>query len=125
MDPKLTRILQEAAPTFYGQPIPEYGLDRYGFECKDGWFNILLDLGKKADLSGVRLFQVKEKFGTLRVYADDPTPEVKALIAKAEALSETTCETCGMPGSLRKKSSGWVYTACDMDVVTLPGASHA
>ncbi len=55
--------------------------------------------------------QVKEKFGTLRFYMDHATPEMNAMISKAEAKSAVTCEQCGETGSLR--SGGWMRTLCD------------
>lgn len=55
--------------------------------------------------------QVKEKFGTLRFYVREATPEQYALIEFAEAMSARTCEKCGSPGTPR--AGGWVRTLCD------------
>lgn len=54
--------------------------------------------------------QVKEKFGGLRFYADGVTPEHRAIINFAEAMSERTCEECGARGMLYP--IGWVRALC-------------
>lgn len=56
--------------------------------------------------------QVKEKFGTLRFYVREATPEQYAYITFAEAMSARVCEKCGAPGVQR--SGGWVRTLCDL-----------
>lgn len=56
--------------------------------------------------------QIKEKFGTLRVYAStEGSDEVWALIKKAEAESAKICEECGKPGE-HKEEAGWYRTRC-------------
>ena len=64
------------------------------------------------DPSISRASQVKEKYGTLRFYMTTSSDEMEKLIDVAEKLSETTCELCGMPGSLRD-DCGWYKTRCD------------
>jgi hypothetical protein len=107
----------------------------WGFECGDGWYNILdklcgniqshidwsiknhaWDLEK--DSKNVRPIvpqviaaQVKEKFGSLRFYYDGGDDYISGLSSMAESMSMVTCETCGAPGKTRGK--GWYYTACD------------
>lgn len=60
--------------------------------------------------------QVKEKFGTLRVYMDGCNEAVSAYITFAEALSGSTCEKCGAPG--RRQGRGWIRTLCDTHAKT-------
>lgn len=89
----------------------------YGFCCGDGWYNILealirgiaaLDTKKE-----VKVFQVKEKFGTLRFYLDDRhIGEIEDLISKAEAKSGVTCEVCGGKSTVKNKN-GWYRSICD------------
>lgn len=55
--------------------------------------------------------QIKEKYGTLRWYMTSYLPEIEEIISEAEKQSETTCEVCGKPGSLR--TDGWLKTLCD------------
>ena len=58
-----------------------------------------------------RFTQIKEKFGTLRIYYDNISPEVDNLVSFAEMLSEVTCEVCGSPGRLNR--GGWLRVLCD------------
>ena len=54
--------------------------------------------------------QVKEKFGTLRFYADNCDNTIDAMIRLAETMSEVICEDCGAPGTLG--GQGWLRTQC-------------
>jgi hypothetical protein len=83
----------------------------FGCECGDGWYDILRDLCLKIKDTDTKFVQIKEKFGTLRVYVWNATDEVYAEIDKAEALSAKTCEQCGAPGVTR--GGGWIQTLCD------------
>lgn len=65
----------------------------------------------EAELELPRFLQIKEKFGTLRVYLDHADDRIMALMDMAERLSEVTCEQCGEPGELR--TGGWLKTLCD------------
>ena len=53
---------------------------------------------------------VKEKYGSLRIYYFGGDDFVNGAISMAEKLSSTICETCGAPGELRGNS--WFYTSC-------------
>jgi len=55
--------------------------------------------------------QVKEKFGTLRLYLSTGTEEMYDIAAEAEDKSRDTCEECGKPGQLRR--GGWLKTLCN------------
>lgn len=55
--------------------------------------------------------QIKEKFGTLRIYLEGYDNAITEISNFAEHMSITTCEECGNIGSLRKGS--WVKTLCD------------
>lgn len=114
MSPEKTKLLVEKYPNLYqgyNNRDPRRNLMCFGFECGDGWFNIIDDLSAKLEPLGVVAVQVKEKFGTLRFYVGGATDEVFDMIDAAEKLSETTCEKCGNPGRLR--TEGWMYTNCD------------
>ena len=96
-----------------------------------------MSYSKYSNFSGFRVqyTQIKEKFGTLRVYTQiDPvyTPEEAAKFRKkdieehyrrfrgyvdgavsfAENLSAATCEKCGEPGKL--STVGWWKTTCEV-----------
>jgi hypothetical protein len=67
--------------------------------------------------SGIQIVQIKEKFGTLRLYFDGQKLSKKALakireaIELAEARSACTCEECGNEGRLYDRN-GWYLTRC-------------
>jgi hypothetical protein len=110
----------------------------WGFECHDGWYNIIntlcyqiqhyvddsndrreLLLKKNPynipipdEIPQVVASQVKEKFGTLRFYTDGGDERIDGMIRMAEAMSSVTCEVCGNVGSLRNRR-GWYSTCCD------------
>lgn len=104
----------------------------YGFECGDGWFNLIHDLCEKIHhLSIIHdvhpyVRQVKEKFGTLSFYYGlegmeygiDVDPLIEAgnaaifeAVQEASELSATTCEDCGKPAEMRKDN--WIRVTCD------------
>jgi len=85
----------------------------WGFDCGDGWFDILDRLSARiSELDpDCEALQVKEKFGTLRFYHTSGVPAVEKAVDDAEAESAATCEECGKPGQLRGK--GWLVTRCD------------
>jgi hypothetical protein len=93
----------------------------WGFECDDGWFEIidnlcleLTEYCKKHDIEIPEVVQVKEKFGGLRFYLGgihkDHFDAIYKIISKAEGLSYVTCEVCGLPGKPNKE--GWIRTTC-------------
>jgi len=104
--------------TFLGATSIREGLMAFGFECGDGWLPILewlfAGFQELADRDGTvnrfRVTQVKQKYGTLRVYHNGGE-EYEALVEKAEALSAVTCEVCGQQGTMRDDL--WVTVRCD------------
>ena len=93
----------------------EHYKGRFGFECGDGWFNIIDNLCELLMIDETltpRATQVKEKFGTLRFYVDQATDYQYELIDRAGDLSAVTCEVCGQPGTL-DTSCSWIKTLCE------------
>lgn len=101
----------------------------FGFQCGDGWSEVICAMA--AEIAGIvggparapelRVVQLKEKLGQLRVYIQG-MPEaqaaaVHAAITRAEEKSVQICEACGRPGRLRQSRDGYRYTACDRHVV--------
>jgi len=88
----------------------------FGFECDDGWFELLdnlMDEIKKIDVNrSVSVHQVKEKFGGLRFYIEGGNEEVDNLIDEAEEKSYKICEICGKEGELCV-ASHWYKTVCN------------
>jgi len=84
----------------------------WGFECDDGWYNLLDECCDK--LSRLQpphvAVQVKEKYGTLRFYLQGYSDEADIILREAEDKSAVTCEVCGNPGKLYGR--GWLKTLC-------------
>jgi hypothetical protein len=95
----------------------------WGFECGDGWFNILdqlmaniqhhIDWKERQGLgvSQVTVDQVKEKFGTLSFYYTGGDEYISGLVDMASSISGVTCEVCGKPG--KQNDGGWIKTRCE------------
>lgn len=116
MNKDLEMKLVKTYPRLYSQ----YGGDpretcmAWGFECGDGWYDIINELSEKLSYYNVVAAQVKEKFGGLRfyleVYPSNKWEEILDIIGDAEIKSFETCEYCGKPGKPTK--GGWIKTLC-------------
>lgn len=91
----------------------------WGLTIGDGWMSLLerlcADLSSiiaEDDLADFRTQQVKEKFGSLRIYARGGNERTWALIEAAVRTSQQTCEGCGDPSKIRSWG-GWHTTMCD------------
>lgn len=106
--------LLELFPDLYAQLA-------WGFECGDGWFELLKELSHRLTEVIKKEFpdedfrmcasQVKEKYGTLRFYMTCSTAEMDRIIDEAEAKSAITCEICGKPGKIN--SGPWYEVRCE------------
>lgn len=109
----------------------------WGIECGDGWYDILSSLcwmikqhednkvwrkkyleendperlKDEPEYFPVQFDQIKEKYGTLRVYFSGGDEYIEGLVSMAEAMSGKTCEACGQPGKPTK--GGWITTLCE------------
>ena len=95
----------------------------WGFDCGDGWFNILDQLmgniqhhidwkNKKEEVvAQVTLDQVKEKFGTLRFYYTGGDDVIDGMVRMAESMSGVMCEECSAPA--KTHGPGWIRTICE------------
>lgn len=91
-------------------------IDRWNprIDVLDGWRDIVCGLLADLEAMGLpelRITQVKEKFGLLRVYVNDGNETVAARIKVAIEVSAETCEACGAPGTL-EKVGGWYAVRC-------------
>ena len=92
----------------------------WGIECGEGWYPIIDKLSAKLiEMYGdkIEYAQIKEKFGTMRVYVDLLDKDIKlmdvfGIISEYEAMSGIICERCGKPASIRS-IRGWLCTLCD------------
>jgi len=102
----------------------------WGFDCGDGWFNILDQLmgniqhhidwnnrnfekgyAQYKQVPQVTLDQVKEKFGTLRFYYTGGDDIIDGMVRMAESMSGVTCEECSAPA--KTHGPGWIRTICE------------
>jgi hypothetical protein len=127
MNDELDKKLVNAHPLLYrDRGKSEYETCMYwGFECGDGWFDLIWDLSQKLEKLILKIkdenptvdekylptaSQVKEKFGGLRFYMSTETDEMSEAIRKAENKSYTTCEMCGKVGILTP--TRWLTVSC-------------
>ena len=132
MKQELDKLLCEKYPKMLvnrNKPMTESCMC-WGFECGDGWFQILdslmgniqhhIDWNNKNFEKGykqykqvpqVTLDQVKEKFGTLRFYYTGGDDVIDGMVRMAESMSAVTCEQCGNPGTTG--GQGWITTLCE------------
>lgn len=133
MDNELSKKLFDRFKFFKPQKPMIESLMGFGFECSNGWFDLIWELCEKIEkeldvmeidvseeakgrlddtYSEFEVIQVKEKFGTLRFYTNWGTEEIHNLINEAEGKSATICETCGDAGEIRN-DIGWISVLCD------------
>ena len=97
-----------------------------GFSCGLGWFApiaSLMSLLEARRLDGSRdrplkIVQLKEKFGELRIYRDGGDEKDRQLIEMCMALADRMCDVCGAPGE--KRGPGWIRTRCDKHIDERP-----
>jgi len=102
-------------------------LGQRGIECGDGWFDIIRaacrELEYKKNLieleseqrEKVYVSQIKEKFGTLTIYAESGLDWVSEISSLAAKCSQEICEACGGPGAKVNVGSAqfpYVKTMC-------------
>lgn len=97
----------------------ELNLKAFVNEMPEGWKiafgdKLLKELEDAIDaerLTGYRVMQVKEKFGSLRWYDHGGNRETDAIIHKYKNLSARTCIICGKPA--KYLSVGWIEPYCE------------
>jgi hypothetical protein len=92
-------------------------------ESGEGWRDLLdracirIRAALEAHGGSFRFTQIKEKYGTARLYwegalSEEAEEKVDEAIDLAQARSACTCEQCGKPGRLFNRG-GWYASACD------------
>ena len=134
LNPDKQRVLYERHPRLlapFGDGEPGCPLDARGIECGDGWHAILDSLlvvlerhlddeRRRAMQQGepiawvecFRALQIKEKFGTLRVYTCSGDDWINGAIELAGELSAHTCEHCGTTEGAEAVGKAHVQTLC-------------
>ncbi|MFN4973824.1 MAG: hypothetical protein ACK5GV_01105 [Bacteroidota bacterium] len=92
----------------------------FGFECGDGWADLLVELCQKINthlktlskeqVDSIYALQIKEKYGTLRFYLSCYDDTIDKFIQDAQLKSSFTCEVCGNAGKVLGEH--WLYCAC-------------
>ena len=107
----------------------------FGFECSDGWYDLIYNLCDKIKEYFINdseylsipdhfyVIQVKEKFGGLRFYISSAPEYVHTIVNDAELKSYYICEECGKECVYDKKNRNyksfyrdnlsWVRTLCN------------
>ena len=139
MDAELENKLYEKYPQFFTNK--DKGIMQscmaWGCECGNGWFDIISSLcwmirqhednkvwrkkyleendpeklKQEPEYFPVKFDQIKEKYGTLRVYFSGGDEYIEGLVSMAEAISGKICEVCGNKGQPNK--GGWISTLCE------------
>lgn len=104
----------------------------YSFECGGGWVKLIEEAAKALAETTPHVYfgQVKEKFGSMRMYLSydyDENKEPKAteeqikkcnkIASKAEEASCTTCESCGADNATVISVNGWLSCTCDICLI--------
>jgi len=91
----------------------------FGIECGPGWYHILdvlfekiTEYCEKERFPSPKATQIKEKFGSLRVYMNVTTPYIDGLIWMAESITHSACEVCGAPAKKTGFDRGWLQVRC-------------
>ena len=125
MKQELDEYLCKVFPKIFAErnlPMQETAMC-WGFECGDGWFNIINQLCRniqhhidwknkeKEVVAQVVVSQVKEKYGTLRFYYSGGDDTIDGMVSMAESMSGVTCEECGNIGE--SNNGGWIKVLCE------------
>ena len=78
-------------------------------DCSEGWYQLIFDCD--SELAAIdpnyKVYQVKQKFGSLRFYFESGEAtkrgQMSEIVLKYEKLSLGTCELTGKPGAIMKK----------------------
>jgi len=121
MTPELQNKLVNDYPEFFKGigKTPQESCLAFGLECDDGWYSIIETCCslikhhyKNKKEIDFQFLQVKEKFGTLRLYCQGGDDFVSGVVDMAEALSSCVCEVTGNPGKLHVRNM-WYKTLCE------------
>jgi predicted DNA-binding protein YlxM (UPF0122 family) len=118
MKTQLEKLIYDKYPALYRQK--DLSMQEtcmcWGICVGDGWYKIIDKMSKQLTAYNdkhslmTEATQVKEKFGTLRVYLNQSNSIIDKIVAEAEVASAKTCEICGKPGKLYTK--GWCKVRC-------------
>jgi hypothetical protein len=149
MRKQLQRQLKEKYEILYPVVIKEKRYNEpfsdFGYECGDGWYNLideLLSWLKFQHLTNqypkITITQVKEKFGYLSFYYNNPEfddmiwadwqlelpieklksefenqiSKIRGAVSFASSISNTICENCGSNHEVARNNGNWINYYC-------------
>jgi len=118
-DMDLVKKVRSALNKIEESRTPKHPFELFGIEHCYGWYGLTLpvieEVRRYNELhpdNEIRIDQIKEKFGTLRIYLSHEPDYLEKMICKAEHESGYICEICGARGS-NEAINGWYMTLCD------------
>ena len=79
-----------------------------------GWNSLIEGMLSKLSNFDVEIFQIKEKFGELRVYYNTELDEAEDIINECVMLASTTCAKCSTTESvITRDDRSWICPYCD------------
>ena len=106
--------------SFTGKPVEDYDYSfiEGEYDLPEGWLELFLQccediyepLAMDGDLETFRFAQVKEKYGSMRLYTNGATREVHDILDKYEVLSQQVYSVCGIPATVM--TYGWICPYC-------------
>lgn len=97
----------------------EYLYSEPGYYIPRGWRNLFLKcceelreaLVKINKLQEFKINQLKEKYGSMRIYTNISDPMIDNIINRYEIISQFTCCECGKIATV--ETTGWICPYCD------------
>ena len=114
MKEELQTILRETYPSFFRR-MTEPDRTRLFIECDDGWFDLICkaceEIKNCNPSEGFCLAHIKEKFGGLRIYADEGNTKIYDILDIIEQESFGVCEACGTKDGVTSEGR-WIRSLC-------------
>lgn len=95
--------------TFVEHMYPDQ-LKDYQSNVGPGWAPLVTQAYAFCQKRGIIITDIKEKYGTLRIYTDYYDEDVENMLIDLDRMSAHICEKCGKPGKTRP--TGWIKTLC-------------
>ena len=81
--------------------------------CKlQTWLSVDIKQVRVKNHEKIRLKQVKQKFGKMRIYVNYYIPYIHGILSISESVSGMICERCGTTTGVTTNSKGWMNTLC-------------